>query len=152
MQKNVIDTITKNCFNLWLESYYIHEFTVTYNPKFIYDIPYALSMTDYVIMDIQKLLDRNANDRDYIYNYTIEYQKNGYPHIHGTFCTPNLLGVTTLFNFEKKLTRQFGKTMIWATGHINKQHHNDHFTGTWQQYLEKDGGEIIYKQSYYPEL
>lgn len=118
--------------------YYRYEFTVTYNPKYIEDIPYALSMTDYVIEDVQKYLNRNSPQVGYAYNYVVEFQKNGYPHIHGTMFSVSRLSPSSLGNFEKLLGRKYGKSAIYATGHIDKIHHNDHFQGTWQQYIEKE--------------
>jgi hypothetical protein len=117
--------------------WYRHEITITYNPKYIYDIPYAESMTEHVIQDIQRHIIRQSTS-EFLYNYVVEYQKNGYPHIHATTFTTHLVSPSALGNFEKLLSRKYGKSAIYATGQKDKIHHNDHFDGTWQEYIHKE--------------
>lgn len=124
--------------------YFRYEFTVTYNPKWIESVDYAESLTDYVIDDIRRFLRRNCDSNSNLYNYVVEYQKNGMPHIHGTIFNEHRFKSQTLENLEKSLQRKYGKTMIYSTGHIDKIHKNDHFNGSWQEYLSKEATPIFH--------
>lgn len=130
---------------------YRHEFTVTYNPKFIYDIAYAESMTHHVIMDIfkwtlrQVKVFRKEQWDSFLFNYVVEYQSNGYPHIHGTILTNDVIKPIALANLESLMKRKYGRTEVYATGNRDRVHKNDHFEGTWQQYLCKEGVPKAYQ-------
>jgi len=115
-----------------------YEFTVTYNPKYIESIDYANSLTTYVQDDIERYMHRNTTQYDYAFNYVVEYQKNGYPHLHGTMFSLFRFTPQSLNNLEKSLGRKYGKSAVYSTGHIDKIHTNDHFTGTWSEYIEKE--------------
>lgn len=145
MEFNLIEINNKDLFDTYTQSYYRYEFTVTYNPKFIYSKEYAETMTHYVIKDVYDMAKRNSKVKrkqeynPFFFNYVVEYMKNGYPHIHGTLFTYLHLMPQTLANWESKFYRKYGKTEIWATGLEDRIHKNDHFNGTWQQYLCKEG-------------
>lgn len=94
-------------------------------------------MTPYVQEDIHKFLLRNSSF-GFLFNYVVEYQSNGYPHLHGTMFTYERIKPQSLLNLEQCLKRKYGKSMIYSTGKNDKVHTNDHFTGTWQQYIHKE--------------
>lgn len=144
MEPNLVFLYDFDLFNVYTKDYYRYEFTVTYNPRFIYSIEYAESMTHYVIKDIFDMAKRNSKIKrensynPFFFNYVVEHHENGYPHIHGTLFTYLHLMPQTLANWESKFYRKYGKTQVWATGLVDKVHKNDHFQGTWQEYLRKD--------------
>ena len=74
-------------------------------------------------------------------NYVKEYQENGNPHLHGTIMTQERITPSLQGSWEQMLKRWYGKSEIWYTGSGNKYHKNDHFEGSWQQYLKKDNPE-----------
>lgn len=141
-----LEQIKKEQFlsQLYVNQPYRYEFTVTYNPKFIDDIEYANTMTDFVIKDVFKLARRHSKVKDMnMHNtfwlaYVVEEQSNGYPHIHGLLATTTRIRPSTLFNWEQSFYRKYGRTQVYSTGVIDKQHKNDHFEGTWMEYLEKE--------------
>jgi len=143
-----INNVNQEEFYSELEDVYRYEITVTYNPKYIDTIEYAETMTDYVHHDLQRFLQRQSTVCDYKYNYVVEHHENGYPHIHGTLYSYLRIKPESLFNLEKSLQRKYGRSSIWATDKTDKIHHNDHFTGTWQEYLHKEGEPKYYLCTY----
>lgn len=147
----------RELFEHYIDQTFRHEFTITYNPKFIYDIDYADSMTDFVIKDIVSLGKRVSTDKrsgvsnKFYFNYVVERHENGWPHIHGTLFTLDRIKPQTLANWEASFGRKYGRTAVWATGLQDKIHKNDHFEGTWQNYLHKEGVVKMYEYSPFTE-
>lgn len=149
--------ITDFAFEIASHDLYRYEFTVTFNPKFIFSIDYAHTMLPEVIHDIFQLgcrvskKKRSDYTNSFLFNYTVEYHKNGYPHIHGTLLLQDPLQPVTCQNWQSKFYRKYGKTDVWATGQTDKIHKNDHFEGPWSQYLKKEGQVTYYRydQNYF---
>lgn len=124
------------------DSFFRYEITVTLNPKYIHSNDYAETMVPHIVNDVFKAGLRMSQHKgwysDFEFNVVKEYQKNGMPHIHGTILTESPILPTKLMNTEQLFKRKYGKTVIWATGHRDHHHINDHFDGTWQEYLRKD--------------
>ena len=140
VDEDVMLQFASDCFRL--------EFTCTFDQRMIYSIDYAMTVIPYVMQDIHKFTMRNSKTRkindqffrfdDYGYNYCIEYQKNGYPHIHGTIFLKKQLKLGSHHNFEAVMRRKYGRAQLWATGKEDRVHNNDHFNGTWQEYIKKE--------------
>lgn len=134
----------RDLFERYIEECFRYEFTITYNPKYVYSAEYALSMTDYVMKDVYDFCRRRSKRfrgdtyDSFYFNYCVEFQKNGYPHIHGTMFTGDHIPPQALANFESKMYRKYGRTDVYATGKVDKMHKNDHFDGTWQEYIRKE--------------
>lgn len=130
-----------------------YEFTTTFNPKWYCSPQDAADEVPRVIKAIATKAMHFIGQNDHIYlNYVVEYQKNGMPHVHGTLMTEARLTNVSMHNWEQFLNRYYGKSQIWFTGSGNKFHKNDHFEGSWQQYLIKDNPEnyrslIIFKKN-----
>lgn len=117
------------------------EFTVTYNPRYMPDIAYADSLNVEVVSRIINFVEQNQQcegDGAFL-NYVIERHQNGFPHIHGTIFTENIIRPSSVHNLEKSLYRMYGATQVYCTGKFDKWHKNDHFEGNWQDYLHKEG-------------
>lgn len=141
-----IQQVTKDDLNIFIEDInpFRYEFTITYNPKYIESIEYALTMTPFIYEDLVRFCNRNQAQGDYAFNYVVEYQSNGYPHIHGTLFVGKRFTPQSVNNLEKAFIRKYGRSDIYSTGQVDKFHKNDHFEGTWQQYIEKEQTPIYF--------
>jgi len=119
-----------------------YEFTITFNPKFYCDIADMEEQCNHVFTKIAIKIYTylNMNEKAY-FNIVKEYQTNGAPHLHGTFLFNRRMQNSNITNWEQFFTRLYGKSAIYYTGIHNKEHKNDHFKGTWQNYLLKDNPE-----------
>lgn len=134
--------ITPNVFSGEIPGTHRYEFTITFNPKFYCDIA---DMEDQILLVDEKIRIKifsflNMQEIAY-YNIVKEYQQNGAPHLHGTFLFNKRMTNTNLTNWEQFFTRIYGKSAIYYTGIKNKIHKNDHYNGSWQNYLLKDNPE-----------
>jgi len=146
-----INSVDEDEFMRYLGQRYNYEFTVTYNPQRIHSIDYAKTLTHHVITDVVRFTSRASKPKkgtrvydnidSYYFNYVVEYTKTGWPHIHGTMSTPNVIPPISQDNFEKMCGRKYGKTMLWATGHQDRVHYDNdgECKGTWQEYIKKEG-------------
>lgn len=125
------------------KEYYRYEITVTMNHKHIHSADYGETLIPHIVNDVFKAGLRMSHHKgwydDFAFNVVKEYQKNGWPHIHGTILTQHPVAPSKLKNTENLMYRKYGKTDIYATGKIDKWHTNDHFEGPWQEYLTKEG-------------
>lgn len=125
-----------------------YEITITFNPKFYFDNQdmenHFESIHDRLKIKCYSQLNKNG---ECYYNSVKEYQTNGAPHFHGTVLLPSRMANSTITNWEQFFKREYGKTTIYYTGLNNKVHNNDHFNGTWYEYLFKDNPEN-YKSFY----
>lgn len=148
-----LHTSTEEEFKKDTENMYRHEFTVTYSPRYIPDKEYAHTLTTHVIDDIFHWCIRNnkvQRCRDYnefTFCYVVELQKNGWPHIHGTFCTQHPMRPVSVRNLESSLIRKYGKTDIYATGKVDYYHKEkpDWEGGPWSEYIKKEGKVKYFK-------
>lgn len=128
-----------------IEYMYKHEFTVTYNRKRIWDIPYAYTMTDFIIQDIESALSRykkreikkGAGEPCTVYNYVVEHHQDGWPHVHGTYYTSHIQPSVHTSNLEALLSRKYGFSDIYCTGLIDKFHPKSGLK--WSEYIKKEG-------------
>lgn len=131
-----------NAFDIEHENTHRYELTITFNPKFYCNIPdmevECETIYEKIMIKIFSFL--NMDEMAY-FNIVKEYQKNGAPHIHGTFLFNKRMMNPTLTNWEQFFTRLYGKSTIYYTGKYDKIHKNDHFNGTWTNYLKKDNPE-----------
>lgn len=136
LQNYVQDYIHEGDANIGTPYYY--EFTVTYAQAF-WSLPTAMRSVPQVIADVLKPAIRTIRDdpiRRLQLNYGIEYQENGYPHIHGHLLTMWELTPDIQKNILQRLCRRFGKSQWYQTGQEDKFHEVSGMF--WSQYIKKD--------------
>lgn len=157
-----VDKLKKKCYNIedvlgrgkgkvYMEnpSYNHYEVTVTMNPKF-YTLEKATRYMKSIASDVMSDFLRLSSGIGFV-QYCVEYQENGMPHIHFNIIIETDIEAISLNNLKSKYTRSYGKTKIYYTGNEDKLHHNDHYHGTWSNYLNKEvnANEVNGKQHYF---
>jgi len=148
------------------EGLYRYEITTTFNPRF-YPLGKACDYIRIVIREIinsssrfisaenKKLFreygDNNRFLKNHYLEYSVEYHKNGYPHIHAILHTEVDISAEKLFRFQQTLRKKFGKSDIYYTDTEDRIHENDHFVGKWSEYLKKEveQNEVNGKRHYF---
>jgi hypothetical protein len=131
-----------------------YEITISLNPKFAPSKSIGYDLIEEALNEIVKLSNKhcfNKNDRHHarwMFEYVVEHQKNGMPHLHLTLCLPRKLTTLNQNNWERKFVRMFGISTIYYTGMEDKIHKNDHFEGPWSLYLRKESNVYSYVATY----
>jgi len=134
----ILRNVAKGGFYPYIEDFYRIEFTVTYKSRYMPGIEYANSLNNDVMIRIINFVEANIEGEWGYVNYVVENQQNGYPHLHGTIFTENIIRPNSVHNLEKALYRLYGSSQLYCTGKRDYHHKNDHFEGGWQDYLHKE--------------
>lgn len=141
-------TCNNPIFNTEIDNTHRYEITITFNPKWYSSNQDMLDHIPEILKQLRiKSCSPLSNFSHCYFNYVTEYQKNGAPHVHATLIYDQRLNISHLTNWEQFFKRLYGKTSIFYTGKYDKIHTNDHYVGTWSNYLKKDNPENYFEEN-----
>lgn len=126
-----------NMFGSWN----VYEVTVTFNQHY-----WTLQATvDYGIRQCIGMLVKKLQQKAgwFEMDYTVEYQKNGYPHLHAQIFTREELHADQQRSISGSLKTRFGRADWYQTGkedyvHTEISKETGEMKGKWSNYIRKD--------------
>lgn len=113
---------------------YYYEFTITFNQAYwsksqVWSYGVSNSIEDIVKPLIRCGITANIN-------YSIEYHKNGYPHVHGHVITLEEIDPGIQHQIVARACRRYGRTQWYQTGEEDMYHEVSEMK--WSEYIKKD--------------
>lgn len=135
LQKYVRNWITEG----WIDTKgkYYYEFTVTFNMSY-WSLADAMESVPQIIADVLKPVIRSTDT--FTIRYSVEYHKNGMPHVHGQVSSGFPLHPDIQRAIHQRLIRRYGRSQWFQTGIEDKVHVNESYPDgiPWSEYIIKD--------------
>lgn len=116
-----------------------YEVTVTFDPKY-WSLNNSLNSIPEVVADILKPIVKSNLYEKFQIAYSVEYHKNGYPHLHAQIINSLPIYPQDQKNIHQRLCRRYGKSQWYQTGQVDMIHFNDKYPEgiLWSAYIQKD--------------